>query len=117
MTTCLDSWNYYLAHDNGGRGVVLVGHSQGSGVLTQLISKEIDGKPVEKKVISAILMGTRLPVDKGKTTGLFKDIPLCESASQTQCAIAYASFPRDHPAAAQQPVSARRLRTPRSPPA
>jgi pimeloyl-ACP methyl ester carboxylesterase len=88
----VDAWNYYLAHDNRGRGVVLVGHSQGSGVLTQLISKEIDGKPVEKRVISAILMGTRLPVDKGKTTGLFKDFPLCESASQTQCAIAYASF-------------------------
>jgi hypothetical protein len=88
----VDAWNYYLAHDNRGRGVVLVGHSQGSGVLTQLISKEIDGKPVEKKVISAILMGTRLPVDKGKTTGLFKDFPVCESAGQTQCAIAYASF-------------------------
>jgi hypothetical protein len=88
----LDAWNYYLAHDNGGRGVVLVGHSQGSGVLTQLISKEIDGKPVAAKVISSILMGTRLPIDKGKTTGLFKTIPLCESASQTGCVIAYASF-------------------------
>ncbi|MBS0363633.1 MAG: DUF3089 domain-containing protein [Proteobacteria bacterium] len=88
----LDAWNYYLAHDNKGRGVVLVGHSQGSGVLTQLISKEIDGKPVEKKLVSAILMGTRLPVDQGKDTGLFKDIPLCKAPSQTQCVIAYASF-------------------------
>ena len=88
----VDAWNYYLAHDNKGRGVVLVGHSQGSGVLTQVIAKEIDGKPVEKKVISAILMGTRLPIEKGKDTGLFKDFPLCKSASQTQCVIAYASF-------------------------
>ena len=88
----LDAWNNYLAHENKGRGVVLIGHSQGSGVLTQLISKEIDGKPVQAKIISAILMGTRLPVDKGKDTGLFKSIPLCHSASQTGCAIAYASF-------------------------
>lgn len=29
----LDAWNYYLAHFNHGRGVVLVGHSQGSGAL------------------------------------------------------------------------------------
>jgi hypothetical protein len=29
--------------------------------------KEIDGKPVQAKLISAILMGTRLPIDKGKT--------------------------------------------------
>jgi hypothetical protein len=88
----LDAWNYYLAHDNHGRGVVLVGHSQGSGVLTQLISKEIDGKPVQKRLVSAILMGTRLPVDQGKKTGLFQHIPICTSASETGCVIAYASF-------------------------
>ncbi|WP_372784065.1 DUF3089 domain-containing protein [Phenylobacterium sp.] len=88
----LDAWNYYLAHENKGRGVVLIGHSQGSGLLTQLIAKEIDGKPVQAKVVSAILMGTRLPLDKGKDTGLFKSIPLCKSASQTGCVIAYASF-------------------------
>ncbi len=88
----IDAWNYYLAHDNKGRGVVLVGHSQGSGVLTQVIAKEIDGKPVQAKIISAILMGTRLPIDKGKDTGLFKSIPLCKAAGQTGCVIAYASF-------------------------
>jgi pimeloyl-ACP methyl ester carboxylesterase len=33
----VDAWKYYLEHDNQGRGVVLIGHSQGSGVLTQLI--------------------------------------------------------------------------------
>jgi len=88
----LDAWNYYLAHENKGRGVVLIGHSQGSGLLTQLISKEIDGKPAQARMVSAILMGTRLPLDKGKDTGLFKHIPLCRSASQTGCVIAYASF-------------------------
>ena len=29
----VDAWNYYLQNDNQGRGVVLIGHSQGSGVL------------------------------------------------------------------------------------
>src|SRR5262249_3291864 len=43
----LDAWNYYLEHDNHGRGVVLIGHSQGSLVLTQLIKNEIDGKPTQ----------------------------------------------------------------------
>lgn len=88
----VDAWNYYLAHDNHGRGVVLVGHSQGSGVLTQLIKNEIDGKPVQKKLVSAILMGTRLPVEKGKETGLFQHIPVCTKASETGCVIAYSSF-------------------------
>ncbi|MGH8238992.1 MAG: DUF3089 domain-containing protein [Steroidobacteraceae bacterium] len=88
----LDAWNYYLKNDNAGRGVVLVGHSQGSGVLTQLIRNEIDGKPVQQKMISALLLGTNLPVEKGKDVGAFQNIPLCKSASQIGCAVAYASF-------------------------
>jgi len=89
----VDAWNYYLEHDNQGRGVVLVGHSQGSMVLTQLIRNEIDGKPVQERLVSALLLGTSLPVPKGKGVGgAFKNISLCRSASQTGCAIAYASF-------------------------
>jgi hypothetical protein len=89
----LAAWNYYLAHDNHGRGVVLVGHSQGSGVLTRLIKEEIDGKPIQDKLISAILMGTNLPVPKGADVGgAFKHIPVCRSNSQLGCAIAFADF-------------------------
>jgi hypothetical protein len=88
-----DAWNYYLAHENHGRGVVLVGHSQGSGVLTQLIANEIDGKPAQARLVSALLMGTVLNVPVGKDVGgVFKSIPLCHSATQLGCAIAYASF-------------------------
>jgi hypothetical protein len=89
----VDAWKYYLDHDNQGRGFVLIGHSQGSGVLTQLIRNEIDGKPVQQRMISALLLGTSLAVPKGKDVGgAFKQVPLCRSASQTGCAIAYASF-------------------------
>jgi MFS family permease len=97
-----DAWNYYLQHDNNGRGVVLVGHSQGSGVLTQLIREEIDGKPVQSRLVSALLLGTSLPVPKGKDAGgAFKNIPVCRSASQTGCVIAYASFRSTIPPPAQ----------------
>ena len=74
-------------------GVVLIGHSQGSGVLTQLMRNEIDGKPVSTKFISALLLGTSLEVPKGKDVGgAFQHIPLCHSATHTGCVIAYASF-------------------------
>src|SRR6266581_2671091 len=89
----LDAWNYYLEHDNQGRGVVLIGHSQGSLVLTQLIKNEIDGKPVQSRIISALLLGTSLPVPRGKDVGgAFQHLPLCHSASQIGCVITYASF-------------------------
>lgn len=94
----LDAWKYYLEHDNQGRGVVLIGHSQGSGVLTQLIRNEIDGKPLQKRIVSALLMGTNLPVPKGKNVGgAFQHMPLCHSASETGCVIAYASFRSNAP--------------------
>ena len=89
----LDAWNYYLQHDNNGRGAVLIGHSQGSGVLTQLIRSEIDGKPVQSKIVSALLLGTSLAVPKGKDVGgAFQHLPLCHAASQTGCVVTYASF-------------------------
>jgi len=94
----LDAWNDYLAHDNHGRGVVLVGHSQGSGVLIQLIAREIDGKPVQKQIISAILMGSRVQVPKGADVGgSFKTMPLCHADRQIGCVIAYADFRADSP--------------------
>lgn len=94
----LDAWNYYLEHDNKGRGVVLIGHSQGSAILTQVIKSEIDGKPVQSKIISALLLGTSLPVPKGKDVGgAFQHMPLCHAANQTGCVITYASFRATNP--------------------
>jgi pimeloyl-ACP methyl ester carboxylesterase len=91
-TDVVDAWRRYLKTENKGRGVILIGHSQGSGVLTRLLANEIDGKPEQKLLVSAILAGTNLPVDPGKTTGLLKSIPTCTAAGQTGCVVAFATF-------------------------
>jgi hypothetical protein len=89
----LDAWKYYLEHDNKGRGFVLIGHSQGSFILNALIAHEIDGKPIQSKMVSAILLGTTIAVPKGKDVGgTFQHVPLCHTATQTGCVITYASF-------------------------
>jgi hypothetical protein len=94
----LAAWNDYLEHDNQGRGVVLIGHSQGSSVLTQLIANEIDGKPVQSKLVSALLLGWNTAVPKGLDVGgAFKHIPLCHAVNQTGCVITYASFRANSP--------------------
>jgi hypothetical protein len=88
-----DAWNYYLEHDNQGRGYVLIGHSQGSYILAELIRQEIDGKPVQARMVSAILPGATIPVARGKDIGgKLQHVPLCRAASQTGCLIAYTSF-------------------------
>jgi hypothetical protein len=88
-----NAWNYYLQHDNKGRGFVLVAHSQGSFILNRLIREEIDGKPVQQRMLSAILLGTTIAVPKGKDVGgSYQHVPLCKSSSQLGCVITFASF-------------------------
>jgi hypothetical protein len=88
-----DAWRHYLEHDNQGRGVVLVGHSQGSYILAELIRQEIDGKPVQSRLVSAILLGATVAVPRGRDVGgTFQHLPLCRAAAQVGCLIAYASF-------------------------
>jgi pimeloyl-ACP methyl ester carboxylesterase len=92
------AWNHYLKHDNKGRGVVLIGHSQGARMLSELLAREIEGKPVQKRIVSALLIGTNITVPKGKDVGgSFRHMPLCRSAGQTGCMISYVSFRADSP--------------------
>jgi hypothetical protein len=89
----VEAWNWYLAHENKGRGVVLIGHSQGGAMITRLITQEIDGKPVQKQLVSALILGAPVMVPPGKDVGgAFKSVPLCRAADQTGCVITYATF-------------------------
>lgn len=93
------AWAHYLANDNEGRGVVLVGHSQGAGLLTRLVASEIDGKPAQQDLlVSALLIGTNLAVaDPHTGGGSFSAIKPCTGADETGCVIAYSSFRADAP--------------------
>ncbi len=97
------AWHYYLAHDNGNRGVVLIGHSQGTTVLTELIRREIEGMPVQSRIVSALLIGGPggILVPRGRDAGgTFAHMPLCRAATQTGCVVAYSSFRVTAPPAA-----------------
>jgi hypothetical protein len=89
----VDAWNSYLARDNKGRGVVLVGHSQGARMLTELMQNVIDGKPAQARIVSALLLGSPVAVPKNADVGgTFKHIPLCRAQRQTGCVVTFASF-------------------------
>ncbi len=54
----LSAWQEYLAKYNDGRGVVLIGHSQGALLLEQLIKEQVDPNPaLRKQLVSAIALG------------------------------------------------------------
>ncbi len=73
---------------------MLIGHSQGAFMLTQLIKQQIDTKPaVRKLLVSAILLGGNITVPIGKDVGgSFQHVPACRSNRQTGCVVAYSSF-------------------------
>ncbi len=89
-----DAFHAYLRRYNHGRGFVLIGHSQGSFVLEQLIAKDVDSKPaVRRRMLSAILLGGNVLVKRGKGVGgSFKHVPACRSATQLGCVIAFSTF-------------------------
>lgn len=94
----LAAWRDYLAHDNDGRPFVLVGHSQGSAMLKRLLVEEIDGKPIQQRLLSAILPGVSVMVPHAKQVGGdLKTVPLCRSATQTGCVVTWASYRDTNP--------------------
>jgi len=88
------AWRSYLKNDNHGRGIVLVGHSQGTFMLQRLIAEEIDGKPVQSQLVLALLGGnSAIPVPRGQLVGgEFKHIEICSRSGQSGCVFTWASY-------------------------
>ncbi len=96
----LTAWKDYIAHDNDGRPIVFIGHSQGAAMLIKLLQAQVDPSPrLRKLMLSALILGGNVQVPVGRTVGgSFTNIPTCRSASQTGCVIAYSSFGSTPPA-------------------
>lgn len=92
--SALSAWKDYLANYNDGRGVILVGHSQGSATLARLVDEEIDPKPaIRKRLVGAILPGANIHVPKnGLVGGMFANIPACSEVGEYGCLVAYSMF-------------------------
>ena len=84
----------YLLHYNHGRGIVLIGHSQGAAILIRLMQQTFDRSPnLRHQLVSALLLGGNVTVAKGRTSGgSFTHIPACQTTRQTGCVVAYSSF-------------------------
>jgi hypothetical protein len=90
----LDAWKEYLANHSEGRGFVLVGHSQGAGILGALIAEQIDGdEDVRARLVAAYLLGASVTVPEGADVGGdFQHVPLCRETTQVGCVVSYATF-------------------------
>jgi hypothetical protein len=90
----VSAWHNYITGRNDGRPFVLIGHSQGSLMLQQLIANEIEKNPaLAARMKLAILPGFNVLVPQGKLVGgIFKSTPLCSREGETGCVISWVSF-------------------------
>lgn len=89
-----DAFSRYLEKSNRGRGIVLIGHSQGTRHLSELAAQTFDRRPaLRKRLVSALLIGGNFNVRTGSTIGgTLDNIPTCSRAGQTGCVVAYSGF-------------------------
>jgi hypothetical protein len=89
-----EAWRHYLANDNQGRGVILIGHSQGAGHLANLLKTVIDTDPAQRRLlVSAYIIGSAVGVPAGADVGGdLQEIPLCRTVDATGCVVTYATF-------------------------
>lgn len=90
----LEAWRAYLRRFNHGRGVVLIGHSQGTFVLRRLVREQIDPKAsARKRLVSAVLLGGNVTVRAGSDRGGdFKRVLACRGPGQIGCVVAFSTF-------------------------
>lgn len=87
-------WRAYLRTYNHGRGVVLIGHSQGSFLLRRLIAREIDDRPaLMRRFVGAVLPGTAIAVPRRRLVGGdFTTIPACSRPAEVGCVQSWATY-------------------------
>jgi hypothetical protein len=108
------AWDQYWAHDNldpvtgRHRGVLLLGHSQGSYDLQTLIQQRIEGnQQMRSHLISAMLLGADTVVPAGHDRGTddsaatFRNLPVCTRSGvsaplPTGCVVAFSSYRQPH---------------------
>lgn len=80
------SFEYYLAHYNNGRPIMIAAHSQGSAHAIHLLKDFFDGKPLQNQLVAAYLPGWPVPADT------FQVLKPCSNPEETGCFATWCSF-------------------------
>lgn len=73
------AFEYYLAHYNQGRPIIIASHSQGSTHARRLLKEFFDGKPLSQQLVVAYMAG--MPITKANFTHILP----CNNPGQTGC--------------------------------
>jgi len=80
------AFEYYLANENKGRAIIIASHSQGTTHGIRLVKEFFDGKPLQKQLVAAYLVG--IPVNPM----IFSSIKACDTPKQTGCICSWRTY-------------------------
>ena len=80
------AFEYYLAHYNNGRPIIIASHSQGSTHSKRLLKEFFDDKPLAKKLVAAYVVG--MAIDPGD----YVQLKACETPEATGCICAWRTY-------------------------
>jgi hypothetical protein len=80
------AFEYYLAHWNQGRPIIIASHSQGTVHAKRLLKEFFDEKPLQKQLVEAYLVGIATQADT------FKSIMPSQSAEETGGFVSWNTF-------------------------
>lgn len=81
-----NAFRYYLEHYNHGRPIIIASHSQGAFLGIWLLKEFFDGKPLQKQLVAAYIIGW--PVAKNE----FRQLKPCTDSSATGCVISWRTY-------------------------
>lgn len=86
----LAAFDFYIKYENQKRPFIIASHSQGSRHAIRLLKDRIESSPLRDRLVAAYIIGAAVPEDATKR--LFPSIPVCRTAIQTGCIVAFATF-------------------------
>jgi len=81
------AFDAYMQRYNGGRRVVMVGHSQGGGLIVRLLADRFDNDPaLRSRLVVA------LPIGSDFTVGQLPNVPVCTRDDEQGCVVTFKTF-------------------------
>jgi hypothetical protein len=85
-----NAFEYYLQTWNGGRPIIIAGHSQGALMAQRLLKDFFEDTPLKNKLVVAYTIGW--PV----ATTYFSSLKMCEDSLQTGCLCSWRTFRKNY---------------------
>jgi hypothetical protein len=85
-----NAFKYYLENFNKSKPIIIAAHSQGTIHAKQLLKEFFDGKPLQKRLIAAYLIGARINKNE------FKSIPILNTPISTGGFVSWNTYKMNH---------------------